>query len=68
MAENTTVNKVVINNETVIDITDTTATPDTVAEGQVSIKQVARERLAVDHLLLVLKAIMKLIIGREMLI
>lgn len=38
MAENTTVNKVVINNETVIDITDTTATPDTVAQGQVFYK------------------------------
>lgn len=38
MAENTTVNKVVINNETVMDITDTTATPESVAEGQVFYK------------------------------
>lgn len=38
MAENTTVNKVVINNETVIDITDTTATPESVADGEVFYK------------------------------
>jgi hypothetical protein len=32
------VNKVVINNETVMDVTDTTATPDTVLQGQVFYK------------------------------
>lgn len=38
MAENTTVNKVVINNQPVIDITDTTATPSSVGSGQVFYK------------------------------
>ena len=35
MANNTTVNKVVINNNTVLDLTDTTATSDKVLDGEV---------------------------------